>query len=89
MIQSPRCELRTFGSVKLDVHTPDADIDFVFVAPRHCTRTAFFDRLAKRLENREDVGEGQGHARQGRVYTCLEIEDVYNRCRSTLRSARL
>jgi len=56
---SPRCELRTFGSVKLDVHTPDADIDLVLVAPRHCTRTAFFDRLAKRLENREDVGEGR------------------------------
>ena len=57
--QESRCELRTFGSVKLDVHTPDADIDLVLVAPRHCTRTAFFDRLAKRLENREDVGEGR------------------------------
>lgn len=56
---APKCELRTFGSVRLEVHAPDADVDVVLVAPRHCTRTAFFDRLVKRLEARDDVGVGR------------------------------
>ena len=54
----PRCELRTFGSVRLDVHTPDADIDVVLVAPRHCTRRAFFDTLVAALESDAHIGAG-------------------------------
>ncbi|KAH8068752.1 hypothetical protein JL721_6316 [Aureococcus anophagefferens] len=54
----PRCELRTFGSVRLDVHTPDADIDVVLVAPRHCTRRAFFDTLVAALEGDAHIGAG-------------------------------
>lgn len=57
--QAPRCELRTFGSVKLDVHTPDADIDVVLIAPKHCTREAFFGSLVAKLEARATIGSGR------------------------------
>eukprot|EP00635_Sarcinochrysidales_sp_CCMP3193_P011928 CAMPEP_0118899326 /NCGR_PEP_ID=MMETSP1166-20130328/5934_1 /TAXON_ID=1104430 /ORGANISM="Chrysoreinhardia sp, Strain CCMP3193" /LENGTH=359 /DNA_ID=CAMNT_0006838453 /DNA_START=108 /DNA_END=1184 /DNA_ORIENTATION=+ len=55
----PRCELRTFGSVRLDVHTPDADIDVVLISPRHCSRAAFFGSLVQRLEAETTVGAGR------------------------------
>eukprot|EP00628_Pelagophyceae_sp_CCMP2097_P035172 CAMPEP_0184281262 /NCGR_PEP_ID=MMETSP0977-20130417/60690_1 /TAXON_ID=483370 /ORGANISM="non described non described, Strain CCMP2097" /LENGTH=519 /DNA_ID=CAMNT_0026587241 /DNA_START=39 /DNA_END=1594 /DNA_ORIENTATION=+ len=54
-----RCVLRTFGSVRLDVHSPDADIDVVLVAPRHCTRDAFFGSLVKRLSAAQNIGAGR------------------------------
>ena len=56
---APRCELRTFGSFRLDVHTPDADIDVVLVAPRHCTRAAFFDTLVAALAADAAIGGGR------------------------------
>ncbi|KAG5187219.1 Poly(A) polymerase central domain-containing protein [Tribonema minus] len=34
--------LRTFGSYRLGVHTPDADIDCLLLCPRHCTCQDFF-----------------------------------------------
>ncbi|KAJ8598435.1 hypothetical protein CTAYLR_006845 [Chrysophaeum taylorii] len=57
--ETPRCELRTFGSVRLNVHTPDADIDVVLITPRHCSRGAFFGSLVARLEATPTIGAGR------------------------------
>ncbi|CAM9270505.1 unnamed protein product, partial [Discosporangium mesarthrocarpum] len=49
--------LKTFGSYNLKVHTPDADIDILLLAPRHCTREDFFTSLCDKLGDRTDVKE--------------------------------
>ncbi|CAM9505680.1 unnamed protein product [Chrysoparadoxa australica] len=49
--------LKTFGSYRLGVHTPDADVDALVVAPQHCTRKDFFSSFVGLLEKRPDVEE--------------------------------
>lgn len=39
------------------VHTPDADIDVLCLAPRHCTREAFFTSFCDMLEEHPEVEE--------------------------------
>jgi poly(A) polymerase len=52
--------LLTFGSYRLDVHSPDADIDCLLVAPGHCDRSYdFFVVFLHVLEQRSDVTELQ------------------------------
>nr|CCA25225.1 predicted protein putative [Albugo laibachii Nc14] len=45
-----RIQLKTFGSYRLGCHHPDADIDVLCLAPRHCTRVKFFQKLPILLE---------------------------------------
>ena len=47
----------TFGSYRLGVHGPGADIDTLAVAPRHVTRDDFFDVLEPMLKERAEVEE--------------------------------
>eukprot|EP00743_Colponemidia_sp_Colp-15_P001654 GILK01001807.1.p2 GENE.GILK01001807.1~~GILK01001807.1.p2 ORF type:complete len:637 (+),score=126.58 GILK01001807.1:95-2005(+) len=49
----------TFGSYRLGVHGPGADIDTLCVAPRHVSREDFFNDLLPILAKREDVSELQ------------------------------
>lgn len=39
------------------VHTPDADIDVLCLAPRHCSREAFFTSFCEILRNHAEVDE--------------------------------
>lgn len=39
------------------VHTPDADIDVLCLAPRHCSREAFFTSFCDILRNHAEVDE--------------------------------
>ncbi|CAM9941991.1 unnamed protein product [Phaeothamnion confervicola] len=49
--------LRTFGSYRMGVHTPDADIDILLLGPRHCSRHDFFRSFVGLLSRRADVEE--------------------------------
>ena len=49
--ESVEAPVFTFGSCNLGVHAPDADIDVLCVAPRHCARDVdFFHVLVQMLE---------------------------------------
>ncbi|KAK8440595.1 polynucleotide adenylyltransferase [Candidozyma auris] len=47
----------TFGSYRLGVYGPGSDIDTLVVAPKHVTRSDFFEVFAELLEKRPEVSE--------------------------------
>jgi len=49
----------TFGSYRLGVHGPGADVDTLCVGPVHLTHTDFFDSLYKKLEKVPAITELQ------------------------------
>ena len=48
-------KLRTFGSYRLDVHLPGADMDTVMVVPRHVLRSDMFTILYVTMTERKDI----------------------------------
>ena len=48
-------QLKIFGSTRLGVHTPDADIDVLCIAPCWITRADFFTSFVNELRGRPDV----------------------------------
>jgi poly(A) polymerase len=46
-----RVALISFGSYRLRVHKPDADMDLLALCPTHCSRHAFFTSLVERLKS--------------------------------------
>lgn len=51
----PRVALISFGSYRLGVHHPDADIDVLALSPPSCSREDFFSSLVKMLKEKEGV----------------------------------
>lgn len=47
--------LKIFGSTRLQVHSPVADLDVLCIAPRHVSRDDFFKLFGAELKRRSDV----------------------------------
>ena len=47
--------LRTFGSYRLDVHLPGADMDTVMVVPKHVLRSDMFTILYPTMQKHKDI----------------------------------
>eukprot|EP01130_Rhizamoeba_saxonica_P006958 TRINITY_DN2788_c0_g3_i1.p1 TRINITY_DN2788_c0_g3~~TRINITY_DN2788_c0_g3_i1.p1 ORF type:complete len:624 (+),score=142.53 TRINITY_DN2788_c0_g3_i1:86-1957(+) len=55
LAQDAGAKIFTFGSYRLGVNNPGADIDTLCVVPKHVTRDEFFDSLQEILVNHPDV----------------------------------
>ena len=53
--QQARVSLVNFGSYRLGVHAPSADIDVVALCPPHCTRHDFFTSLVRLLKKDDRI----------------------------------
>jgi len=53
----PRVALISFGSYRLGVHHPDADIDVLALSPPTCSRGDFFSSLVQMLKENDSVEE--------------------------------
>jgi poly(A) polymerase Pap1 len=51
----PRVALISFGSYRLGVHHPDADIDVLALSPPTCSRDEFFTSLVQMLKDKDGV----------------------------------
>lgn len=51
----PRVALISFGSYRLGVHHPDADIDVLALSPPTCSRGEFFSSLVQMLKDKDGV----------------------------------
>mmetsp|Transcript_23048 Transcript_23048/g.25411 ORF Transcript_23048/g.25411 Transcript_23048/m.25411 type:complete len:517 (-) Transcript_23048:27-1577(-) len=81
----PRVALISFGSYRLRVNRPEADMDLLALCPSHCSRTAFFASLVKILKGDNRVKEVHAIAT---AYTPV-IKFVFNGIAIDLLFARL